>query len=219
MQAFWREHGKHFEEVYPQIPRRVSGYENLDQLSPDKGINVARALVGTEATCVIVLGATLNLIPSPPERALAIVGFQDVFAAADAVPDVLETKPIGLEGIDHMLVDYMKKKRFKPERSGSAARRPCVAGRRIRRRQRRRSRRQAAALIDKMKPKGHACNLVKDKAKQQEVWDVRDAALAVTAHIPGESATWPGWEDSAVSARRPRALSARAEGAIPQAWL
>ena len=76
-------------------------------------MNVARALVGTEATCVIVLGATLNLIPNPPERALAIVGFADVFAAADAVPDVLETKPIGLEGIDHMLVEYMKKKRFK----------------------------------------------------------------------------------------------------------
>ncbi len=96
MQAFWRKHGKHFKEVYPQIPRRVSGYENLDQLSPDKGMNVARALVGTEATCVIVLAATLNLIPNPPERALAIVGFPDVFAAADAVPDVLETKPIGL---------------------------------------------------------------------------------------------------------------------------
>ena len=56
-------------------------------------MNVARALVGTEAACAIVLGATLNLIPNPPERALAIVGFQDVFTAA--VPDVLETKPIG----------------------------------------------------------------------------------------------------------------------------
>ena len=198
MRAFWRKHGKHFEEVYPQIPRRVSGYENLDQLSPDKGMNVARALVGTEATCVIVLGATLNLIPNPPERALAIVGFPDVFTAADAVPDVLETKPIGLEGIDHMLVGYMKKKRFKlsdlevlPDghawlvaEFGAASADEAAA--------------KASALIDKMKPKGHACNLVKDKAKQQEVWDVRDAALAVTAHIPGESATWPGWEDSAV---------------------
>ena len=57
---------------------------------------------------------------------------------------------------------------------------------------------KASALIEKVKPSGHACNLVKDKAKQREVWDVRDAALAVTAHIPGESATWPGWEDSAV---------------------
>jgi FAD/FMN-containing dehydrogenase len=60
MQDFWRAHGHHFEKAYPQIPRRVSGYENLDQLSPDKGMNIARALTGTEATCIIVLGATLE---------------------------------------------------------------------------------------------------------------------------------------------------------------
>ena len=53
---------------FPQIPRRVSGYENLDQLFPENGLNVARALVGTEGTCVTVLEATLNLIPNPAER-------------------------------------------------------------------------------------------------------------------------------------------------------
>src|SRR5919205_1613146 len=36
-------------ERYPAIPRRVSGY-NLDELLPEKGFNVARALVGTEGT-------------------------------------------------------------------------------------------------------------------------------------------------------------------------
>ena len=30
---------------YPKIPRRVSGY-NLDELLPENGFNVARALVG-----------------------------------------------------------------------------------------------------------------------------------------------------------------------------
>ncbi len=57
MRDFWTEHGRHFEEVYPDIPRRVSGYENLDQLSPEKGFNVARALTGTEANCALVLKA------------------------------------------------------------------------------------------------------------------------------------------------------------------
>src|SRR5438309_655622 len=37
---------------FPDIPRRVSGY-NLDQLLPENGFNVARALVGTEGTCEI----------------------------------------------------------------------------------------------------------------------------------------------------------------------
>ncbi len=44
-------------ERYPNIPRRVSGY-NLNELLPENGFNVARALVGTESTCVFV--------PRPP---------------------------------------------------------------------------------------------------------------------------------------------------------
>ncbi|HYX79609.1 MAG TPA: FAD-binding oxidoreductase, partial [Actinomycetota bacterium] len=51
-------------ERYPQIPRRVSGY-NLDDLLPEKGFNVAAALCGTEGTCVTVLEATLKLIELP----------------------------------------------------------------------------------------------------------------------------------------------------------
>jgi len=113
MVSFWKKHGHHFREVYPNIPRRVSGYENLDQLAPEKGFQVGRALTGTEATCLIVLGATLHLVPSPPERVLLIVGFKDIFTAADAVPELLTFGPIGLEAIDHLLTEYMKIKHFR----------------------------------------------------------------------------------------------------------
>src|SRR6185503_705010 len=82
---------------YPKIPRRVSGYENLDELMPERGFNVARALVGTESTCVTILQARLVLVHSPPERVLSIVGFDDIYKAADAVPDILTFDPIGLE--------------------------------------------------------------------------------------------------------------------------
>src|SRR6202165_4176332 len=52
---------------FPQIPRRVSGY-NLDELLPERGFHVASALVGTEGTCAIVLEAKLKLIHSPQHR-------------------------------------------------------------------------------------------------------------------------------------------------------
>src|SRR5205814_3176328 len=52
---------------YPRIPRRVSGY-NLDDLLPERGFHVARALCGSEGTCVTVLEAQLHLVPSPPMR-------------------------------------------------------------------------------------------------------------------------------------------------------
>jgi FAD/FMN-containing dehydrogenase len=76
----------HYRELilakYPHIPRRVSGYENLDRLLPEHGFNVAQALVGTEGTCVTVLRATVKLIPNPQHRVLAILGFDDIVAAA-----------------------------------------------------------------------------------------------------------------------------------------
>src|SRR5438552_11473929 len=80
---------------FPKIPRRVSGY-NLDELLPENGFDVARALVGTEGTCVIVLEATLELIPNPRTRSLLVLGYPDIYHAGDHVPDIRKYKPIGL---------------------------------------------------------------------------------------------------------------------------
>jgi FAD/FMN-containing dehydrogenase/Fe-S oxidoreductase len=198
MAAFWKKHGHHFAEVYPNIPRRVSGYENLDQLAPEKGFQVARALTGTEATCVMVLGATLHLVHSPPERVLTIVGFPDIYTAADAVPELLTYGPIGLEAIDHLLTEYMKIKHFRVEElkvppQGCAWLINEFGGETLDE-----ATGKARKLADAMKARGHAISLVTDKAQQKQVWKVREAALAVTAHVPGEGPTWPGWEDSAV---------------------
>ncbi len=93
------------------IPRRVSGY-NFDELLEGTKFNVARALVGSEGTCVSVVGATLNLTASPPHRVLVVLAFPDAFLAADAVMAILKHKPIGLEGFDGLLVSCMKKKRL-----------------------------------------------------------------------------------------------------------
>src|SRR5437773_3488312 len=88
---------------YPDIPRRVSGY-NLHYLLPENGFHVARALVGSEGTCVTVLEATARLVDSPPVRSLLVLGYPDVYSAADHVPQILTFKPTGLEGIDDRLI-------------------------------------------------------------------------------------------------------------------
>jgi len=41
---------------------------------------------------------------------LTVLGFDDPFLAADAVPLALEHHPIGLEGFDQLLVDFMRRK-------------------------------------------------------------------------------------------------------------
>src|SRR4051812_25823359 len=113
--AFRDRYGDLIRARYPKIPRRVSGFENLDELLPEKGFNVARALVGTESTCVTILRARLNLVQSPPHRVLSIVGFEDIYTAADAVVEVLQFGPIGLEGIDQELIEFVKQKHYHPE--------------------------------------------------------------------------------------------------------
>src|SRR6476620_3873814 len=96
-------------ERFPRIPRRVSGY-NLDELLPENGFHLARALVGSEGTCAIVLEARLKLIPSPQHRVLVGLGYRDAFEAADRVPEILRFNPIGLEGFEGSMVDGLRKK-------------------------------------------------------------------------------------------------------------
>jgi FAD/FMN-containing dehydrogenase len=98
-------------ERYPHLLRRVSGY-NLDQLLPDEHgrFNLARAVVGSESTCVTILEATVRLVYDHPERALLVVGYPDVFHAADHVPEIRRWDPIGLEAIDARLIHNIRVK-------------------------------------------------------------------------------------------------------------
>jgi FAD/FMN-containing dehydrogenase len=184
---------------FPNIPRRVSGYANLDQLLPENEFNIARALVGTEGTCVTVLEATLDLIPNPQERVLVIMGFADIYQAADAVPRVLEHKPIGLEGIDELLVDHMRAKHLHADdlkvlprgcgwlvvEFGANEADEAAA--------------QAQKLIASYEANQEVeAKLVRGKEQQRRIWEVRDAALGAEAYVPNHPDTWPGWEDSAV---------------------
>ncbi len=182
---------------FPRIPRRVSGY-NLDELLPENHFHVARALVGSEGTCVTVLSAELELMPSPPHRVLVVLGYPDPFCAADAVPSILRHKPIGLEGFDGMLVDFMRRKHLAvddlsllPEGRGHllvefGADSLDEAHRRA----------QALAR-EASQAAGQDANIYSG-ADAARVWHVREAALGATVFVPGEPHGWEGWEDAAV---------------------
>lgn len=185
---------------FPKIPRRVSGY-NLDELLPENGFNVARALVGTESTCVVILEATLELIPNPRVRTLLVLGYPDIYQAGDHIPEIRKYKPIGLEGIDNVLVHAMKLKHIHPrdlyimpkgngwlliEFGGNTTEEADAPARK---------------LMEELKKQSNppTMHLVDDPSKEQVVWEIRDAGLGASARVPDEPDTWEGWEDSAVS--------------------
>ncbi len=103
LKAIRDQYAESIRERYPDIKRRVSGY-NLDQLLPENGFNVARALVGTEGTCVSILHARLNLIENPKHKRLVVLGFADIFIAGDSVPEIMPFKPIAMEGLDWTII-------------------------------------------------------------------------------------------------------------------
>ena len=118
-----------------KLPRRVSGY-NLDELLPERGFNVARALVGTESTCVTALKITLMLTPAMLKRVMVIVTYDDIADACTHVPEIINWKPIALEGIDRRLFKDEQMKAMHPEalEHASRGRRTCLAAGAVRRR-------------------------------------------------------------------------------------
>jgi FAD/FMN-containing dehydrogenase/Fe-S oxidoreductase len=186
-------------ERYPRIPRRVSGY-NLDELLPENGFHVARALVGSEGTCVTVLEVVGNLVYSPPERTLVVLGYPDIYSAGDHIPEILESRPIGCEGIDDRLIQYYKKK---GEHLKDTAKLPEGGGWLLVQfggDTEEEADQKARDMMERLRNEPHAptMKLFDDPAEEERVWEVRESSLGATAWVPGEPATWPGWEDSAV---------------------
>ena len=188
---------------YPDIPRRVSGY-NLDDLLPENGFHVARALVGSESTLVTILEARLSLVKNPRARSLVLLGYPDVYAAGEHVMDVLPFKPIGLEGIDRKLIDHMEltgvhRKNIKllPAGEGWLI---VEFGGDTKSDSDARARELMAAL--KRKPTAPSMKLFDDMAEEEQVWKIRESGPGATAFAPGKPDAWEGWEDSAVPPER-----------------
>lgn len=184
---------------FPDLTRRVSGY-NLDQLLPEHGFDLAKALVGTEGTCVTVLGATVDLVESPPARALAVLGFPDAYAAAEVAPAARAHHPLAIEGMDERLIAALRAARpndrtraLLPEgggwlyvETGGATTAEAEAA--------------ARAVARDLGVADHV--VVSDPDAMRRLWRVREDGAGIVTRGPGGVEAWPGWEDAAVPPER-----------------
>jgi FAD/FMN-containing dehydrogenase/Fe-S oxidoreductase len=188
---------------FPDIPRRVSGY-NLIDLLPEKGFNVASALIGTESTCVTILDATLKLMPNPKARSLVVLGYPDLYDSGKDVMEIMKFKPIGLEGIDDLLIKNMERKGYHTENltllpGGNAWLLVEFDGD-----SKAESDARARAMMAKLKARKDPpeMSLFDDPEQEEMLWKIRESGLGATAWVPGDPITEPGWEDSAVPPER-----------------
>ncbi|MGH3321061.1 MAG: FAD-binding and (Fe-S)-binding domain-containing protein [Streptosporangiaceae bacterium] len=184
---------------YPDIPRRVSGY-NLDSLLPESGFQLAAGLVGSESTLVTVLRAELTLIPVIKRKSLVILGYPDIAAAGDAVKRVVGYEPIALEGLDDRLIYFEKREHLNPEAmnllpEGAGWLMVQFGGE-----TREEADNRAEEMLRGLHRTEHepSVRFYDDPEREAEMWEVREAGLGATARPPDMPETWEGWEDSAV---------------------
>ena len=179
---------------FGRLSRQVSGY-SLQHLLPEYGSNVARALVGTEGSCGVVVSATLALVEIPKATALAVLGYPDMASSADAIPDMLGFQPLALEGIDARLVDVVRRHKgaskvpdlpsgqawifaeFEGETEEDALT------------QARRFSRSTESLGSLVVPAGRLAS---------RLWAIREDGAGLGGRTPEGLPAWPAWEDSAV---------------------
>jgi FAD/FMN-containing dehydrogenase/Fe-S oxidoreductase len=172
--------------------RQVSGY-GLQHLLADDGGDLAKALVGSEGTCALVLQATVRLVEAAPATALTVLGFPDMAAAADAVPELLGRGALAVEGIDRRLVDVVRSHRGTApdlprgdgwlfvETGGATSDEAVAAGRRIA---------AAADTPDTL--------VVPAGERAAALWRIREDGAGLAGRAPSGEPAWPAWEDAAV---------------------
>jgi FAD/FMN-containing dehydrogenase/Fe-S oxidoreductase len=193
---------------FPQIPRRVSGY-NLDTLSRgftaeggDPALRMTDLLVGSEGTLAIVTEAELGLLPRPRQRGLLLAHFDSLASAMDCVAACLEYAPSAIELLDRMLLDLARENLSLRDTMAAVVGRPAALfmiefiGD------------DAVEIVDRIErlrrrlaPQPGITALVAalDPVLRDPLWNLRSAAMPLLYGVPGDQKPVTFVEDVAVS--------------------
>lgn len=179
-----------------RFDRQASGY-GLQYLTPENGGSIAKAFVGSEGTCGIVLDATVDLVPMPLFSVLVVLGYPDMPSAADDVRAIMAGDPVAVEGLDARLVDVVRAhgKPVPELPAGGAWLFVEFAGASVEVAHDRAAGvvRSCAALDSR---------LVTDAASAARLWRIRADGAGLAGRTADGAPAWPGWEDSAVPPER-----------------
>jgi FAD/FMN-containing dehydrogenase/Fe-S oxidoreductase len=184
----------------PGFSRRVSGYGLGHLLGPDA--HLGRALVGSEGTCVTVLQAGLRLVPLAAARVLLVLGFENLYDAADFVPALAAFAPSTIEGVDDRLVELARRSLSRsqamellPDAAGYLFvefEGPSEAAAEAR----------ALEVLGEIRAGVKNAELVVSQAAQRAVWRVREEGAGLATRRADGREAYPGWEDPAVPPER-----------------
>ncbi|MEV7522788.1 FAD-linked oxidase C-terminal domain-containing protein [Streptomyces sp. NPDC091371] len=184
-----------------RFPRQVSGYA-LEHLLPEHRFDLAKAFVGSEGTLAVVLSATVRLITPPPARTLVVLGFEDAYAAADAVVPLLEHRPLALEGLDQALTDVITRPETRAAADSLPAGRAWIFAELGGEPGELPGRARALTAAARAAAGFTGAETVGDPGRARRLWRIREDGAGLATRQPDGSEAWPGWEDSAVPPAR-----------------
>ncbi|RJO71527.1 MAG: FAD-binding oxidoreductase [Myxococcales bacterium] len=193
----WREE---IARAYPRQHRNRSGY-NLRGVWDGATFDPLPLLCGAEGTLGLVTEAMLSLVPIPKATALAMFLFDDVHAAASAVPALLGWKPSSVELIDSHIVQQGR-----AHDDGFAALLPAGTGSVLLAEWTGENAEEASAkarpaMEELTRPRGPAreVRLGRTEAEKATLWRIRKEAEALVANLAGRFKAISFVEDTAVA--------------------
>ena len=211
---------RHAEEIdrrYPQILRRVGGY-NLDAFVPRPGgahapFNLAKLIVGAEGTLGLILEARLKLVPLPAAKAVLTIEYDDLLDALGDTPAILAFGPSAVEVMDRSILDHARANPALDAMRRAVLRTDCAAllcvemyGD---------SQENVALHLDLLEAHVHALGAARRTgrataaADQARIWKLRESALGLSMAMKGDAKSISFVEDTAVAPEKLRDFIAR----------
>ncbi len=197
------QHAAEIDRRFPKILRRVGGY-NLDAFTdPERPVNLAKIIVGSEGTLGIILEAKLRLVPLPKAKAVMAILFDDLLESLAATPVILTHQPSAVEVMDKAILDNTRQNAgLEKIRAGFVKGDPasmlCVEFYADRKEDL--PPRLAALEADlRARNLGYHYHSETDLAAQARIWSLREAALGLSMATRGDAKSVSFVEDTAVA--------------------
>jgi FAD/FMN-containing dehydrogenase/Fe-S oxidoreductase len=196
------------ERRFPNVLRRVGGY-NLDEFTKaDRPFNLAKLMVGSEGTLGVVLSAKINLVPLPNAKAVLAIQFASLLESLAAAPLILRHRPSAVEVMDKSILDFTRQSALL-----EGLRRSFIEG-------------DPASLLcvefyadraDELPPRlealerdlrehqlGYRYHHALDLPAQARIWSLREAGLGLSMAMRDDAKSLSFVEDTAVAPERLR---------------
>ncbi len=204
------QHKKNIAERYPNILRRVGGYNLNCFVNQNEPFNLTKLVVGSEGTLGLILEARLNLVPLPKAKVVMTIEYDNLLDALGETPAILLHKPSAVEVMDRSILDHTTENPALNRMKQAVVHTNCGAllcvemyGDHVD---------ELISRLDsletELRNRGTAAHTARaiEPSDQARIWKLRESALGLSMAMKGDAKSISFVEDTAVAPEKLRAF-------------